>query len=327
MRGLESLEHRLKPFGKSISLSPFVVAVVCALIFKLGSAVIRAGFPLGFLLVLVGTLILANYFFEIVEHRAVGNKGWPVLSFETLFTAHRQVGLKFAVVVAVLLGLRYALSAVGFGGLTQLYGVLVAFVLPVSAAMLAVTKSLVRALDPAKLLESAVRMEIGYIAILVASFVVWVLATRAAASGAIVLLLLTSYGYLLLGFIIGAVVYARRAALGVRTRRAPEDMAAAELEALTHERQRALDHAYGLAGRDNVSGALAYIAEYARSDSDPLGAEIWLFQEMTLWKDPRAALELGRELPDRLAAAGREREARKVIAMRDFLAARAGAQR
>jgi hypothetical protein len=189
--------------------------------------------------------------------------------------------------------------------------------------MLAVTRSPLRALDPVKLLVAAARMELGYIVILVASFVVWVLATRAAYNGAILLLMLTSYGYLLLGYITGSVIYARRDVLGVRTRRAPEDLAAEALAALKIARQQALDHAYGFASRGNVSGALAHVAEYSRTDPDPLDAEIWLFQEMTLWADPRAALELGRDLTDRLATAGREREARKVAAMRDFVATRA----
>ena len=117
-------------------------------------------------------------------------------------------------------------------------------------------------------------------------------------------------------------MYSRRSVLGVRTRRAPEDKRRAAHTSLIRARKEVLDHAYAFASRGNISGAVAHIEAYARTEADPLAAEIWLFQEMTIWADPHAALVLGRELPDRLTAAGREAEATKVATMRDFLAER-----
>lgn len=322
MRSIEALEQKLKPFGKAISISPFIVAIVCALLFKVASIFLRADISMGFVLVIAGTWILANYFFEIIEHRAVGSAQWPVLSIDTLFSFRRQLGLLFAAIAVAVLLVRYAIDAAGLRSMARLFGAMVALVLPVSAAILAVTKSPLRAIDPVRLLVAAARMEIGFIIILIVSFAVWLLANRAAVTGTIALFLLTTYSYLLLGYVIGSVVYARRSALGVRTTRAPEDVVAAAQRELVRERRKALNHAYGFAARGNINGALAHIAAYVRSEPDPLAAEVWLFQEMTQWEDPQAALQMGRLLPDRLAAAGRERQAAKVAAVRDFIAER-----
>ena len=322
MRSAGSIDYKLRSFGKSISLSPFIVAVFCALLLKLGITIIDAGFVVGFVFVVVGAWILANYFFEIIDHRAMGMLDWPVLSVETLFAAQRQLGMVFAALIVGVLGLRTAIGLIGFEGLARIFGAIAASVLPISAAMLAVTKSPLRAIDPVRLVVSAARMEMGYIVMLVASFAFLVLATRAASSGGLTMLLITSYGFLVLGFVIGSVVYGRRAALGVRTRRAPEDRMLAEQAARLRERRVALNHAYVFAGRGNVSGALAHIASYALTEPDSLAAEMWLFQEMTSWEDPFAAIAFGRELPDRLTAGGREREAKKVAAMRELLVKR-----
>jgi hypothetical protein len=319
MRSLAAIEEKIR---LSSSPSPFIVAIVCGLLFKAGSIVLDGGFGIGFVLVAAGVWILANYFFEIIDHRAVGNRQWPVLSIETLFSMQRQLGVIFAGIIVACVLIRMGLDALHFPGLGRFFGLAAMLVMPVSAAILAVTRDPLRAIDPIKLLIAAARMEIGYIMILVASFAVWLLAGRAALGGNLLLLLLTSYAYLLLGLVIGAVVYTRRRVLGVRTKRAPEDLAATELATMIRERKAALSHAYGFAARGNVTGALAHISVYASSEPDPLAAEVWMFQEMTLWEDPYAALMLGRELPERLTAAGRRHEASKVAAMRDYIAER-----
>jgi hypothetical protein len=149
----------------------------------------------------------------------------------------------------------------------------------------------------------------------------WLLAVLAAVVAAIsfgyrshgfVAFFVASYASFVFAHLIGSIVYARRAVLGVHTPRSPEAKMARELERLLAERGRVLDHAYGIAAHGNVSGGLKYLESYVLSESDPLSARVWMFNEMTRWEDPSAALAFGEKLVTQLETGGRSGEAAKV---------------
>ena len=62
-----------------------------------------------------------------------------------------------------------------------------------------------------------------------------------------------------------------------------------------------------------VARSIAHIGAYVATESDPLAARLWMFQEVTRWEDGRPALELGIQLAADLNAVGRAAEAAKVL--------------
>jgi hypothetical protein len=92
-------------------------------------------------------------------------------------------------------------------------------------------------------------------------------------------------------------------------------------------RRRALGHAYGIAASGNTAGALAYVEEYARSETDALAAKVWLFHEMARWENVAAALELGFALSAALGAEERHTDAAKVLVTCRYLEAKEAQRR
>ena len=66
------------------SLSPVIVAFVVAFLLWVVEYGLAIDLPLVVLVLIYVFWIAPNYFFEIVEFRALGNDGWPVFSLETL---------------------------------------------------------------------------------------------------------------------------------------------------------------------------------------------------------------------------------------------------
>jgi hypothetical protein len=109
--------------------------------------------------------------------------------------------------------------------------------------------------------------------------------------------------------------------------RSPEARLDAELQQLVRARHAALDHAYGIASGGGIARSLVHIAGYAATESDPLAARFWMFQEMARWEKSGAALELGVPLAADLNAAGRAEEAAKVLVTCRYLEDRLGERR
>jgi hypothetical protein len=235
-----------------------------------------------------------------------------LFSVDTLATTRRQLGILLLVLLCIGAAIFWALTAVGAGQLAWVVGWLVGVFLPASVALLAVTANPFRALHPGYLIGTVSRMGLHY---------VWLLAVLAAVAAAIsfayrtpglVAFFVASYASFLFAHLLGSVIYARRAVLGVHAPRSPEAKMAREHERLLAERGRVLDHAYGIAAHGNVSGGLKYLESYVLSEPDPLSARVCMFNEMTRWEDPHAALAFGEKLVGLLETAERGGEAAKV---------------
>jgi hypothetical protein len=304
--------ERLRRLAGVAALGPLLVSLGGAVTLSIGFFGLRGGLPLGYLPMAVIVWIVANHCFEVIEHQALGRHGWPALSLETIATARAQIGLAFLASLAIVAGGCWLLVRAEQRWLAELLAVAAWLGAPAAMALLAVTRSPLRAISPAAVLGTAARLGVAYVLLLAAAAGVAALTIAAFRAPGFVLLLVALYADLALGYLVGVAVYERRLALGVYAPRAPEALAAAAEQRLVGERRRALDHAYGLAARGSTAGALEHVRSYASTEADPLAAAVWLFHAMAHWENPAPAVELGRGLAPQLDAAGRAEDAAKL---------------
>lgn len=285
----------MKRLAELISPSPLLVA--CGL--GLSLVVVEFGLymrnPLVALVLFYGLWITANYFFEIVEFKALGHDDWPVFSQETLVAGKSQIGIVFSLVTLAAGGAYVALLYLGWPRLAEALLVAGLAGLPTSVALLAVTRDFASALNPLKVFAAAAGMGVGYL---------YCLAGGAAILGLLALSQSHSagwyfplfYGLFLQAYLIGSVVYARRNALGVSTPRSPEARAERAYAEAAAARGKVLTQAYGFAAHGNLQGAMKHIEAYLAADDDTLEARLETLKELARWEDKRAALEFGKRV-------------------------------
>ncbi|HMB74396.1 MAG TPA: hypothetical protein VKQ06_12555 [Gammaproteobacteria bacterium] len=301
------------------SPSALIVALICALILKIARGWMAMGFPFGFLIVIAAAIPLLNYFFEIIEYRALGKPGWPVLSVDTLLAFRNQLSLVFSGVAVAAALVRAMFVAGGLGALGDVFGMFVLFAVPVSVAVLAVTRELSKSINPVFLMRTVVRLELGYLVILLLSGLWWLIARRALSSGTFVWIVIATLTLLMLGYGIGSIVFRYRRKLGLQSAHAPEARVAADQKRLDNQRDDALATAWSLASRGNVNGAIRHVRDYAFQEPDALSCETWMFHRMARWQLHAPALRFGEELARRLIDAGYEHDAAKVEVVCDAL--------
>ena len=292
---LETERLTIRP-AEILSLSPLIVAGVVALLLRVVEFGLFIDLPLVALVLIYVFWITANYFIEIVEHRALGHDDWPVFSQETLVAGRNQVGVVFFALVLATAGAYWALRYFGMDvGAQTLLGAGLAC-LPGSIALLAVTREYARALDPSRVLAAAAGMGYAYLYCLAGAAAIFVLLGLAQSRGGLLWYFVLVYGLLLQAWLIGSIVYARRTVLGVHAPRSPEaraDKARAETVAI---RNRILTHAYGFATRGNKAGALKYIDAYIAADDDTVEARLWMLNEIVRWDDSDLVLAYGKRV-------------------------------
>jgi hypothetical protein len=304
-------------------VGPALVSAAAAVTCWTGFFGIAAEFPLGYLLFAVTAWALTNHFFEVIEHKAAGDADWPVLSIETFAGARQQIGLAFLALLAVLGFGTWAAARLAGNTPAVLFGGIVAASLPASAALLGVTRDFGRAVSPAAIVHTIARLGLDYALLLLASALVAAAGVLAIERRTFVAIFITSYVWLVLGYLIGGLVYERRIALGVHAPHSPEARQAAQDARGLLEQRAALDHAYGIAARGNVAGALDYLERYADAAADPLETKVRLFHEMARWQSGVPAAVFGGGLAAALEAAGRGEEAAKIAVTCRYLEERA----
>ena len=270
--------------------------------------------PLVVLLYLYIFWITANYFLEIVEHRALGNASWPVFSLDTLVARRSQAGVVFSLVVTAVAAVCALLRYGEFNAFAEFLLVAALAAFPPAAAALAVTRRFTVALNPLKVAAVAARMGSGYLLCLPGAAAVYALFGAARLRGGLWYFPLI-YSLFLFAYLIGSVVFARRSALGVDAPRSPEALAQRESERTIAIRRGILNHAYGLAAHGNVRGALKHIESYLATDEDTLEARLWLLQEVAGWDVRPLAREFGKRVLDYCNDHGFATEAAKVRAI------------
>jgi len=303
----------VRRFAQVFDVGPLAVSIAAALILFVAAFGFAMGLPLAYLLVGWVCWVLANHFVEVVEHRAAGEPAWPTFSLDTIAATRSQLGLVLLALGAVALAVRTWLLGRGqpTGALIVTAGALAAG--PAIAALLAVTRSVPRSFSPGGIARAIVGLGPDYAVCTVCACGAAALGSLAFQRRGFLELFGSAYAALAVAFVIGTVVYDRRLKLGVHAPRSPEARLDAERRRLEHVRRGALDHAYGIAAGGSVARGLAHIAGYVATESDPLAARLWMFQEVAKWENGRAALEFGIPLAADLNAAGRSEEAAKVL--------------
>jgi hypothetical protein len=309
MPGLQLIQR----FAGIFDLGPLVTSLAAALILFVAAFGFAMGLPLAYLLVAWVCWVLANHFVEIVEHRATGGAAWPTFSLDTIAGARQQLGLVLIALGVTVLAIRWWLAARGQPSAAALVTAGALVCCPAIAALLAVTRSVPRALDPRGIARAVAGLGLDYAVCAVLALGAGALGSLAYARRGFLELLGAAYAVLAVAFIVGTVVYDRRVKLGVHAPRSPEARHDAEMQRLGSARRAALDHAYGIASGGGVARAIAHIATYVATESDAVAARLWMFHEVARWEDGRAALELGAPLAADLNAAGRAEEAAKVL--------------
>jgi hypothetical protein len=296
-----------------LGIAPLLFSLAIGVILWAASFGFATGMRFAYLLVAVSVWASANYFLEVVEHKALGAAGWPVMSIDTIAGGPQQVGVLLAggvlaVAAFVSWGFRAGHSELGWW--CTAIGIAA---LPAVAGALGVARSPVKALDPRTLVRAAAGMKLDYPALIGASALAVAAIALAYRRRGIGELVLGSYAWSALGYLIGAVVYERRLELGVHAPSSPESRAAVENERRLRARRAALAHAYGVAAGGKLRGALGYLEQYAASEPDPLTAKVWLFHEIARWENGKVAIALGTTLVAELGNAQRHDEAAKIL--------------
>jgi hypothetical protein len=300
------------------SLSLLIVTLIVGLMLGVIEFGAFIGIPLVVFVWIYVFWITPNYFFEIVESKALGNGGWPVFSLETLVAGRNQIGVVFSVIV---LGAAGSLAALRYTGRDELAEILLGAglaVYPASVALLAVTRSLAAALNPLRIVKAVAGMGAGYLYCLLASVAVLVLFRYAQTRGGLWYFPLI-YGLFLQAYLIGSIVYGRRHALGVDARRSPEAKAQRLRDRTVAIRNGISSHAYGFAGHGNLNGALNYVEAYIANEEDTLEVRLWMWQESLRWENGNFALAYGRRLIDYCEQNGFSDEAAAVRAKCELL--------
>jgi hypothetical protein len=303
----------IRLLGSAAAVAPALLSALAAIALWIAAFGFAAGLPIAYLPVILVVWFVANHFLEIIEHKASGNSDWPAFSIETIAGGRQQMGLLFiAAVVLAGLALRI-LAAVDQAAVASLLAWLVALSLPAVTALLAVTRNPLRALNPRGIASAAVRLGADYILLLLATGGAMAALRIAYERRGFIELFIGVYAVLLVAYLTGSVVYDRRIALGVHAPRSPEAKLEAQNNRLIKERSSVLDHAYGFAASGNVKGALEHIDRYARTESEPLNARVWMFYQMVHWENGGPALDFGNTLASELGAGERHDEAAKVL--------------
>jgi hypothetical protein len=295
-----------------LSLSAFLMAFLVGTLLWVVEFGLIIDLPLVVFVLVYAIWITSNYFFEIVEYKALGNMAWPVFSLETLVGKRSQVGVVFSILVLGMAAFYAFMSYFAMDRLAQLLLGVALILLPASVALLAVTRSFAVALNPVKVLAATLGFGYRYIHCALAAVGLLFMLGFAREHGGLLWYFPLIYGLFLLAYLIGTVVYTRRAVLGVEAPRSPEAVAARQNARIIEIRKGVLAHAYGFATRGNVAGALRHIAEYLGNEEDTLAARLWIFNEMTRWEDSYPALAMGKETIDYCEKQGLADEAARV---------------
>jgi hypothetical protein len=295
-----------------ISLSPLIVAGVIAFMLQVVEFGVLMDLPLVFLVLIYVFWVTPNYFFEIIEFKALGNHGWPVFSLETFVAGRNQIGVVFSILVLLVAGGYIWLRSAGAEDAARLLlgGGLV--LLPASMALLAVTREFRSALHPFKVMATAVAMGYAYLFCVSGAVAILILLEFAQERGGLLYYFALMYALFLQAYLIGSIVYARRRDLGVNAVRSPEAKAARAQAATIAIRNGVLSHAYGFAAHGNKRGALAHIEDYVSKEDDSLEARLWMLDEISRWEDKAVALKYGRRIVDYCEQHGLADEAARV---------------
>jgi hypothetical protein len=282
-----------------------VTAIVYGFLLTLAGA---AGL-FGLLLRLLITLSLYRYGYAALRNVANGWNHFPPPDIEST----NPFG-QFAVVVhATLFGsLLYLLASTPFidVGLRWPLLVVVSAVFPASAAIMAMTRNVAAALNPAAIGSLVSDLGADYVKLLLVSLVlsgVTVLASGLPWYLGVVTTMVGVWTTLALFVATGATLRAHRTELDLME--GLDDAEQREVRERQAQWQRILDRAYASVRSGLPAQAYRTIKELIDSEGDSLEVYQWTFNGMLAWDEPRHAAMLGERFAKRLWDEGRKHDA------------------
>ncbi len=290
-------------------LTPFMTVLTLSLLTVLA---VNAGF-FGIWLAIVVFPATMRYQLEMLEARARGRD--PETPGIENFSLVSSAWTLFPIVHYAM-----AMSLIWFGkeiaGDTGLAVAVVAVAIlqPAALAVLALTHSPFASLNPVNLLGLIGTVWKAYWAVPLAVALTWYLQTQLFDLPFSLMVIANVFLSFSLYAVIGGMIrpYELHEDVEIETPAAPEpEKLVADLE---RSRTGVLDHAYGLASRGNVAGALTHLTGWLRGEEPyPGDAWPWFFNAMLKWEDSFPALKLAQEYLDVLLAAGEDRAALKLM--------------
>ena len=296
MRPADVLREVLRPITDSvllIAIATFAGASwLTLLIMQRGPVFVIVGLALG--LLVLSTMF--RYAIQVLEARAQGIRT-PVVDISAM-TIFGNLWTLFPLVLTI--GFAWAalyLAGTGNTGAATALSVVYALVLPAIIGVLAITHSPLESIKPTAWIRLVQKSGLSYLWI---PFVVaaLILATGGMARAGAPLLLVVAlriYAIFLTFTLTGEVVRRSGVAGDVSIRSLPPDTDSQYRDALTADRQKVADHAYGFISRGNREGGFKHIRQWIESDPDPDDAVQWFFEEMMRWENTDAALFFGQE--------------------------------
>jgi hypothetical protein len=95
---MEPIRNRL---AELFSLAPLIMVLLVGILLGIVEFGIFVKMWFVVLVLAYAFWIVANYFFEIVEFKALGNNEWPVFSVDTLVAGRNGVSVVFSVLVVL----------------------------------------------------------------------------------------------------------------------------------------------------------------------------------------------------------------------------------
>lgn len=256
-----------------------------------------------------------RYLLYLLEARANGRRA-PVPTiemftpFDNLWTLTPLIHVAIVTWAAIWLGGYDSRLATTVGALTML------LILPASLAVLAITHSPTASLNPLAMARMIRACGPAYFAIPVILFLLAIVFNLLFLADAPLVLVNfgTSYEFVLLFTLTGAVLHARQVAeqidIGQAVERSQEQLA----QDILKERQNVADHAYGFISRGNRQAGLAHIRRWLEDETAAEEAWQWFLYEMLKWENKDPALFFAQEYLGRLLEWRLHREALKLVA-------------
>ena len=281
------------------------------LIFGLGQ---NAGL-FGIALLFLTTPAYLRFLLYLLEARANGRSA-PVPDISMFNPADNFWTLTPFIIIAVAVW-----SGILLLNVISLYGVFLIgaaalVVLPASMAVLAITHSPAESLNPLAIMRMIRVCGAAYFAVPATQLALLWLFFLMFRSGVPLFWidLGTSYQFLLLFSMTGAVLKQNDVAMQVDIPDAIPITAEERAEDLDNERQKVANHAYGFISRGNREGGFVHIRQWLEKETERDEAYQWFFLEMLKWETTEPALFFAQVYLGQLLRWGMESEALKVIA-------------
>ncbi len=282
MTASEFLRAVTYPLTESAVLVPL-------LFFCLMFALVSWGGWLGLYLLVVLIPAVGRYQVILLEARARGAR--PETPDIEFFRWIGNAWTLFPVFIVIILAWSTYLVYERFGTAWAMLPVLFSSVfLPVSIAVLAITRSPLQSLNPIALYRLLEKCGDSFWIASAFLFVAALLSMQAESLPGLLPIFLQLYLSFAFFSLVGSLIHTRGLIEDIDLPPPPEESEADRLDGLDRSRTHELNHAYGFISRDNRAGGFKHLFACIAEDADPAAAWAWYFDRMLRWEAPEHAL-------------------------------------